>query len=137
MCFWRCIIFHHICSEFKLSKVPSMFKKYKNPKGHCSHPPPHTSQPEYFNYHSKNVFFVPNPPSRQLSVAPIVILWLQTLEPPHSENLKYRRIPYNMIIRVTEFISKPAPLFLTHPYTNNLYCELCFAQSSGCFQSFP
>ena len=23
---------------------------------------------------------------------------------PHFENLKYRRIPYNMIIKVTEFI---------------------------------
>ena len=40
---------------------------------------------------------------------------------PDFENLKYRRIPYNMIIKVTEFIRidilvcQSQPLFLTHP----------------------
>ena len=53
---------------------------------------------------------------------------------PHFENLKYRRIPYNMIIKVTEFIrigivdscvSKPAsPFRLIHLKLNSTFTSI-------------
>ena len=43
---------------------------------------------------------------------------------PHFDNLKYRRIPYNIIIKVTEFIRidivlcQSQPLFFDSPFSN-------------------